>query len=62
MSKKSTKKITIGDNVQFGVGCKIIGDVCIGDNVIIGANAVIVRDVENNCVVAGVPAKIVRYL
>ena len=41
----------------------IVSDIkLIGNNVIIGANAVVVHDVPDNCVVAGVPAKIVKQL
>lgn len=54
-------KPTIGNNVQFGAGCKIFGEITIGDNVIIGGNAVVTHDVPSNVVVAGVPAKIIKY-
>ena len=50
----------IGDYVQFGTGCKVIGDVRVGNNVVIGANAVVIRDVPDNSVVAGVPARVIR--
>ncbi len=50
----------IGDNVQISSGAKILGPVRIGSNVVVGANAVIVKDVPSNCVVAGVPARIIR--
>lgn len=50
----------IGDNVIIGAGAKVIGDITVGNNVIIGANAVVIRDVENNVVVAGVPAVVIR--
>lgn len=53
---------TLGNNVEVCCGAKIIGGVHIGNNVLIGANAVVVNDVPNNCIVAGVPAKIIRYL
>lgn len=56
------KAPTIGDNVVIGAGAKIIGDVHIGNNVIIGANAVVTHDVMDNCVVGGVPARIIRKL
>ena len=52
----------IGSNVEFGVGAKVMGPVTIGDNVIIGANAVVTKDVPSNCVVAGIPARIIRNL
>jgi serine O-acetyltransferase len=51
---------TIGDYVQFGTGCKVLGDITIGSNVLIGANAVVVKDVPPNSVVAGIPAKVIR--
>lgn len=50
----------IGSNVHISAGARILGPVRIGDNVIIGANAVVVKDVPSNCVVAGVPAKIIK--
>lgn len=50
---------TIGDNVVVFPGANIVGKVSIGNNVVIGANAVVVDDVPANCVVTGVPAKIV---
>lgn len=51
---------TLGDNVFVGVGAKVLGKIAIGNNVKIGANAVVVKDVPDNCTVAGVPAKIVK--
>jgi serine O-acetyltransferase len=50
----------IGNNVLIGTGAKILGDVTIGNNVVIGANAVVVESVPDNCVVAGVPAKVIK--
>ena len=50
----------IGNNVRISCGAKVLGGVKIGNNVIIGANAVVVSDVPDNCVVAGVPAKIIK--
>ena len=50
----------IGNNVYISTGAKILGPVTIGDNVMIGANAVVVKNVPSNCVVAGVPAKILK--
>lgn len=52
----------VGDNVSIGANVNIIGNVRIGNNVIIGAGAVVVKDVPDNCVVAGNPAKIIKYL
>jgi serine O-acetyltransferase len=50
----------IGDNVHIKNGAKILGPITIGDNVTIGANAVVVKNVPSDCVVVGVPARIVR--
>ncbi|MBR3443778.1 MAG: serine acetyltransferase [Bacteroidaceae bacterium] len=50
----------IGDHVEISAGARIIGPVRIGNHVIIGANSVVVKDVPDNCVVAGVPARIIR--
>lgn len=50
----------IGDNVQISAGARILAPIRIGNNVIIGANAVVVKDVPDNCIVAGIPAKIIK--
>lgn len=50
----------IGDNVNIYTGATIIGGIRIGNHVDVGAGAVVVQDVPDNCVVAGVPAQIVR--
>lgn len=55
-------KPIVGDNVNFCVGSKAIGEVHIGDNVLIAPNAVVTKDVPADCVVAGIPAKIIRTL
>lgn len=52
---------TIGNNVFIGCGAKILGKVTIGNNVMVGANAVITKDVPDNAIVAGIPAKIISY-
>ena len=49
---------SIGDNVYFGPGAKVIGDAKIGNNVVIVANSVILTDVADNTTVMGVPARI----
>lgn len=51
----------IGDNCIIFTGAKIIGNVQIGNNVVIGAGAVVVKNLPDNCVAVGVPAKIVSY-
>lgn len=59
--KSRTHLATIGDNVLIGAGSKIIGNVKIGNNVTIGANSVVTKDIPDNAVVAGNPAKILSY-
>ncbi len=49
---------TLLDNIYIGPGAKIIGGIIIGNYVAIGANAVVVKPLPDNCVAAGVPAKI----
>lgn len=52
----------IGDRVSIGTSATILGGVSIGKNAIIGAGSVITKDIPENAVVAGNPAKIIRYL
>lgn len=50
----------IGDNCILFAGAKIIGNVKLGNNVVVGANAVVVKDIPDNCICAGIPAKIIN--
>jgi serine O-acetyltransferase len=50
----------IGNSVVIATGAKLIGNIQIGNNVFIGANAVCVKDVPDNAVVGGIPAKILN--
>lgn len=52
--------VVVGNNCYFGLGAKILGSLSIGNNAIIGANAVVTKDVPDNAVVGGVPAKILK--
>ena len=52
--------VMVGDNCYFGLGAKIFGSVTIGNNVTIGANTVVTKDIPDNAVVGGVPAKIIK--
>jgi serine O-acetyltransferase len=49
---------SVGDNVYFGPGAKVIGRAAIGDNVRVVANSVVMTDVADNLTVIGVPARI----
>lgn len=50
----------IGNNVSVGANASIIGGVKIGNNVTIAAGTVVVKDVPDNCMVAGNPARIIK--
>lgn len=50
----------IGDNCFIGLGAKVLGGVKIGNNVLIAPNAVVVKDIPDNHVVGGVPAKTIK--
>lgn len=54
--------VVIGNNVWIGEGVAIMPGVTIGDHVIIGANSVVTASIPANCVVAGIPGKIIRQL
>lgn len=60
IGQKDNKYPVIGNNVTIYAGAKIIGDIHIGDNVVVGANSVVLESIPDNCIVAGVPAKIIR--
>lgn len=49
----------LGNNIVLYTGCKILGNVKIGNNVIIGANAVVTKDIPDNSVAVGIPAKVI---
>ena len=48
---------TLKDNVVIGSGAQILGPVVVGKNAKVGANAVVTKDVEENAVMVGIPAK-----
>ncbi|MEI0749728.1 2,3,4,5-tetrahydropyridine-2,6-dicarboxylate N-acetyltransferase [Brachyspira pulli] len=56
----SAKPVIIEDNVVIGANAVIIEGVHVGKNAVIGAGAVVLEDVEENQVVAGNPAKVVK--
>jgi len=55
-------RCTVGSYTQIGANATILPDLVIGSNVIIGAGAVVTKNVPDNSVVYGNPAKIIRYL
>ncbi len=52
---------TIGNNCRIHCGAKVLGGVVMHDGSVAGANAVVVKDVPQNAIVGGVPAKIIKY-
>lgn len=54
--------VNIGDNCWIGAGAIICPGVSIGNNVVIGAGSVVCKDVEDNVIVAGNPAKVIKRL
>ena len=53
------KPVVIGDHVWIGAKAMIMKGVTIGNGVIVAAGAVVTKDVPENCIVAGVPAKVI---
>ncbi|KRE03547.1 maltose acetyltransferase domain-containing protein [Priestia megaterium] len=60
--KEYAKPIIFGDNVWIGGSSVINPGVTIGDNVVIASGSVVTKDVPNNVVVGGNPAKIIKKL
>ena len=54
-------RVTVGNDVWIGIRAMIIGGVSIGDGAVIGAGSIVTKDVPPYAVVAGVPAKVIRY-
>lgn len=51
--------VNIGDRVFIGMNSTILPGITIGNDVIIGANSLVCKDIPNNCVASGNPAKII---
>ncbi|MGR6086949.1 MAG: acyltransferase [Arcticibacter sp.] len=58
---ESKNGITVEDDVWIGAGCQILDGVRIGKGAIVAAGSVVNKDVPPYCVVAGVPAKVIKY-
>lgn len=55
-----TKPIVVGNDCYFGVKSMVMPGVTIGDRCIIAAGSIVTKDVPNNSVVAGVPARVIK--
>ena len=53
--------VTIGDDVWLGANAVVVAGVTIGSGAVVGAGAVVTHDVAPDCVVAGVPARVVGH-
>lgn len=54
-------EFVIGDNCYFGTGAIVLGPIKIGNNVTIGAGSIVTKDIPDNAVVVGNPAKIIKF-
>jgi len=61
LGAKENGRPTIGNNVTLGASVTIIGNIHIGDNVTIGAGSVVVKDIPDNCIAVGNPARVIRF-
>jgi len=61
LGAKNNGRPVIGDDVTLGACVTIIGPVKVGNNVTIGAGSVVVKDIPDNCIAVGNPAKVVKY-
>ncbi|MDX0449090.1 CatB-related O-acetyltransferase [Sinorhizobium medicae] len=60
-SRSRGANIEIGNDVWFGASCLVLKGVTIGSGAVIGAGAVVTKDVPPYAIVAGNPAKVVKY-
>ena len=54
--------ITVGDDCWFGANVSIMPGVTIGQGCVIAAGSVVTKDVPDNCLVAGAPAKVIKKI
>jgi acetyltransferase-like isoleucine patch superfamily enzyme len=57
---RTSRGITLGDNVWLGTGAKVLDGTRIGSNVVVGANAVVTGDLPDGVIAAGVPARVIK--
>jgi acetyltransferase-like isoleucine patch superfamily enzyme len=58
--REATAPIVIGDHVWIGMHAIILKGVTIGDGAVVAAGSVVTRDVPPGCLVAGIPAKVLK--
>lgn len=55
-----SKSIRIGNHVWLAWGATILGGVSVGDGTVLSYGAIVTKNIPNNCIAAGVPARVVR--
>ena len=58
---EETKSVAIGNNVWIGSRVTILPGVSIGNGVVIGAGAVVTKNMPDNCICGGNPAKVIKF-
>jgi tetrahydrodipicolinate N-succinyltransferase len=58
----SAEPVRIGDHVMLGANCVILEGVTVGDGAVVAAGAVVTKDVPENVVVAGAPARVIKVI
>ncbi|MDM1033760.1 acetyltransferase [Myroides odoratimimus] len=53
-------RVNIGNYTQIGANATVLPGINVGSNVIVGAGAIVTKDVPDNCIVAGIPARIIK--
>ena len=56
------KPIKIGNNVWIGGSVTILSGVTVGNNAVIGAGSVVTKNIDDNCIAAGIPAKVIKRI
>ena len=56
------EKTIVKEGASIGSGCTILSNVTIGENALVGAGSVVTKDVPPNSIVAGNPARVLRYI
>jgi acetyltransferase-like isoleucine patch superfamily enzyme len=54
------RDVRVGHNCWIGYGACVLRSVTVGDNSVIGTSAVVTKDVPDNAIVGGVPARVIR--
>jgi len=56
------ERTLIKKGASIGSGSTILSNTTVGENAIVGAGSVVTKDIPSNCIAAGNPAKVLRYI